>query len=215
MLSLKDLRRPLPENWQLLVGFDTGAFMNAAFGVMPPESLDIFIVAEFPNYRYIANEAERLDLTDPQWARWVYASYKTFMPNKTKCRGWVDPNSQFKQELRNYKLMLIGNQRGLELRVEITREYLQSDHLHFAPWLSVIPYEFEHAKWPDEHTAAGTFVREKRNDHGLDCVEHICSRRPRMKALIAPRQESFKERYLREHRYPIQPVLDPHLGRLG
>jgi hypothetical protein len=215
MLSPSDLRRPLPDNWTLLVGFDTGAFMNCAFGVMPPESLDIFIVQEFPNYRYVAGEPERLDITDPVWAKQIRTAYRSFLPNKTKCRGWVDPNSQFKAELKNYGLMLIGNKRHLELRVEITREYLQNGHLHFAPWLSIIPYEFERAVWPEEHTNAGQFLRLKQYDHGLDCVEHICSRRPRMRQMVEPRRESFIERHLREHRYVRSSVVDPHLGRTG
>lgn len=215
MLTRDDLRTPLSDGSQLLVGFDTGAYMSCCFGLMLPESLDIFIIEEFPNYHYVGGEIERLDISDPEWARTILDAYKTFVPHKSKCRGWVDENSQFKQELLHYGLVLTGNHRGLELRVEITREYTQHNHLWLAPWLKILPYEFEQATWPDEHTSAGKFVREKHNDHTLDCVEHICSRRPRSRKFIRPKRESFLERHLREHRTISPHVGDPHLGRLG
>lgn len=214
MLTRDSLRLPLPSDWEIICGFDTGAFMGAAFGIIPPDSPDILITDEFPNYRYVSGDIERLDLSDPEWAKIVLSAYRQYRPRDTKLRGWVDQNSQFKRELHHYHIHLQSNKKHLELRVEILREYTQAKRIFLAPWLKVLPYEMELAKWPDEHTSAGQFVRLKKNDHLLDCVEHITSRRPRSKALIEPKKESFLERYLRENKWSRTVVGDPHLGRL-
>ena len=214
MLSRKDLQLPLRPGWDMIVGYDTGAFMSACFGIIVPDSLDILITDEFPNYRYISGDIERLDISDPEWAREVVAAYHEYRPGITKVRGWVDQNSQFKRELAHYNLHLRSNMIDLDVRVEVLREYTQAKRIWFAPWLKVLPYEMENARWPEEHTSAGRFSRIKTNDHTLDCVEHIVSRRPRSKALINPKKETFLERYLRENKWHRPVIGDAHLGRL-
>jgi hypothetical protein len=217
MLTFSDLL--IPSDWPLVVGFDTGTFMSCTFTTFCPDPYSALVLAEFPNYRYVGGEPELLDVSNIEWARTIIRAYKHLRPTSTKITGWVDQNSQFKNELARYGLMLRSNLRKLELRVEITREYVlakQPFRFFMAPWLSVLPYEMEHAKWPDEHTTAGKFDRLKQNDHTLDCFEHTCSRRPRTKRVTMQRDETFLERYLREHRRPDRDIRgkfgDKHLG---
>lgn len=214
MLTAKDLRRPLLPGWQLLVGGDTGTYMSAAFVLFPPDDGDCFVVHEAPNYRYVGGEIELLGYSIPEWSREIMQEYRRYYPDKSKLHAWCDENSQFKTELRNYKIQFQGNKRKLELRVEISREYFQNRRVHLAPWLSVLPWELEHASWPDEATSAGKFERLKVNDHTLDCVEHVLSRRPHHKSQTQEKGESFVQRHLRLHkRTDIGPGRDPHLGR--
>lgn len=217
MLSFTDLR--IPDSWTLLVGADTGAYMSAAIVAITPEPSSALVLWEGPNYRYVGGgDIELLGLSNPEWAHNLHTAYTHLRPRTTKIHGWVDTNSQFKHELQNYGLYLHGNPHKLELRVEITREYVQArDPIRFwmAPWLTVLPWEMEHATWPDDTTSAGKFERLKRHDHTLDCVEHVLSRRPRTKSLVVSKPESFLQRYLREHRNwtPRALGVDPHLGR--
>jgi hypothetical protein len=216
MLDLTDLRRPLPAQWKLFVSVDTGTYMSATFTAFPPDSIDGFVVEEFPNYRYIGGAIELLGGTVgsvPGWSRWVLDSYRKYVPHKTRLHAWCDENSQFKTELRNYGIIAQGNKRKLELRVEITREYFINRHAHLAPWLSVLPWEIEHAVWPDEASSAGRFEREKDNDHTLDTIEHTFSRRPRHSSQVTGKKQSFVERWMAMHARPnLAPRVDPHLG---
>lgn len=212
MLTPKDLRRPLPPSWKFEAAIDTGTYMSCCFILFPPDSLDAFVVEEFPNYRYVGGEIELLNESIPEWTRRVHASFRKYVPGVTRLKAWADSNSQFKTELARYHIHLMSNSRKLELRVEITREYVLSHHLWIAPWLSVLPYEFEHAKWPDGTTSAGRYERVKEHDHTLDTVEHICSRRPRHASMVEPKTKSF----LDQHRALNPPVIpgpvDSHLG---
>lgn len=209
--------RPLPPGWKFYFAADTGTYMSGAFTVFPPDSLDAFVVETFPNYRYVGGEIELVGYSVPEWSRWVTDTWKQYIPGKSKLKGVVDENSQFKTELQNYNINVHGNPVKLELRVEITREYFQNRRIHLAPWLDgVLAYEIEHAVWPDDTNSAGKFERVKEQDHTLDCIEHICSQRPRNKKLTQSKRESFKERFLRENRWTdrMPGREDPHLGRL-
>lgn len=189
--------------------------MSASFILFPPDSFEAFVVAEFPNYRYVGGEIELLGYSIPEWSREVLAEFKCYCPGKTKMDLWCDENSQFKSELKNYKLIARGNKRHITLRVEITREYVNNGRLHLAPWLSVLPWEMEHAAWPPESTSAGKFERLKTDDHTLDTVEHPLSRRPKHKSMVESRSETFVQRHLRlNKRTDMGPTTDTHLGRL-
>jgi hypothetical protein len=216
----KALRSPLPDDWSLIVGADTGTYMNVAFvGIPPGDEAVAVILAEFPNYRYVAHEIELHGQSVPEWARWVMRGFHHLQPRRERCSAWADPNTQFKAELAHYGIDLRANHRKLELRVEITREYVQSvtpsgvSRFLVAPWLEIIPYEMEHAKWPDGTTGAGKFERLKEHDHGLDCVEHALSRRPRSKEIFRSGKKSFLQQHLDAHRMAISSG-DPHLGPL-
>jgi hypothetical protein len=211
-LSLSTIR--LPDEFELLVGADTGTYMSACLIAVQPDTHDTFVIFEAPNYHYVGGEIELLGMSTPEWADLVVSTYRHFRPNTSKIHGWVDPNSQFRMELQHYDLVLHPNHRGLELRVEICREYFQAKKIWLAPWLEVLPYELEIARWPDESTTTGKFVREKRNDHTLDGVEHVLSRRPRGRLLRKEKSLSFKEKLLQKYRQPGVGYSDPHLGRL-
>ncbi len=215
MLTANDLRRPLRPGWKLLAAGDTGTYMSMVFILFPPDAHDAFVVEEFPNYRYIGGEIELLGDSIPEWSRGVMGAFRQYCPGVTKLKGWCDENSQFKTELKNYSIILRGNPRKLELRVEIAREYFQHKRIFLAPWLSVLPYEIEHAVWPDDTNSAGRFEREKENDHTLDCLEHILSRRPRHAALVARTKKSFVQQQLDQSkgwRTMLAPKGDPHMG---
>lgn len=210
--------KPLPDGWDLVVGVDTGTYMSAVFTAIPPGDVAQLIpIFEAPNYRYVTTEIELLGETVPEWARRVYSAFKYFCPGKERCKAWADPNTQFRAELAHYGLDLRPNYRGPELRVEIAREYLNAkepQRVFLSPWLTVLPYEIENAKWPEETTASGKFMRLKRNDHSLDCFEHTASRRPRGRQIRKDKPPSFLQQHLAAHRWPGLNLADPHVGRI-
>lgn len=165
----------VPDGWLVEGAGDTGAHTSGLLVAVSPDG-DTFVLAEFPNYHYVNTELELDEQTSiPAWATQI----KTAM-NDFGVRGlWADKNSQFKRELLNYGIVLLGASTGLEARTEITRTYLQQGKLWLAPWLRILPYELELAQWPEESTVTGKFQRIKRNDHTLDCLEHILARHPR------------------------------------
>jgi len=205
----------LPDGYDLMLGADTGTYMSAVVAALEPgDSNHVFFLAEFPNYHYVGGEIELLGLSTPEWASLVVETYRHLSPRTTKVHGWVDPNSQFRVELQHYDLFLHPNHRGLELRVEIAREYMQAHKCWLAPWLDVLPYEMENARWPDEETVGGKFVRMKRNDHTLDGFEHILSRRPRARQIAREKKQSFLDKILTRYSQQHLRQSDPHLGSL-
>lgn len=217
VLRRRSKLRPLPIGWKFYFAADTGTYMSGAFVAFPPDSLDAYVLETFANYRYVGGVIELNGESIPEWSRRVIAAWKEYVPGKTKLKGLVDQNTQFKFELQHYDIHLHGNPVELELRVEITREYFANRRIHLAPWLdSVLAYELEHAAWPDDTNSAGKFQRLKEQDHTLDCIEHVCSQRPRNKKLTQRKAESFLDRHLREHgwRDRLGSRVDPHLGRI-
>lgn len=211
-----DLLSPLPEGWQLYLACDTGTYMSGCIAAVDPVYNAILFLEEFPNYRYVGGDIELLDVTTPQWADGIVRAYNKYRPGTHKVKGFVDQNSQFKEALKAYGLYLQSNLKPFELRVDISREYMQANNpplIYMAPWLTVLPYEMEHAQWPKDTASATRFERLKINDHTLDCFEHICSRRPRRKLFKEQKQETFLERHLRVHRWTQTSDADPHLGR--
>lgn len=171
-------RLRVPDGWEIVTGADTGTFSSAAVIAFSPEG-EAFVLDEFPNYDYRAGVPE-LDetLTIPTWSRRV--------ANRVAALGgrafaYADKNSQFKAECRNYGLHLESNLTPFEARTEISREYFQNGRIFLAPWLKILPWELENARWPEEASAAGKFARIKDRDHTLDTMEHVLSRRPRGK----------------------------------
>ena len=222
MLSPRDLKLPLPEGWDVLVGCDTGTYMSAIVVGIQPDTGAAFVFEEFPNYQYVGGELELQGLTVPAWAKWVVTSASRYMrtPGR-RINAWADANTQFRSELIHYGINLRPNFRKLELRLEITREYQQAKDasgnaakLFLAPWLDVLPYELEHAVWPEESTTGGKYERVKQHDHTLDCLEHCLSRRPQSRKILRKKDLTFRERFLQENRRPDLQTGDPHLGRL-
>lgn len=210
--------KPLPRDWDLIVSVDTGTFMSATFTAIPPGDIDpgACVIEEIPNYRYVSHEIELLGASNTEWARHVYRCWRYHRPEEEWCNCFVDPNTQFRAELLHYKLNLVGNTKGPELRVEIAREYMAADpqRLWLAPWLTVLPYEIEHAKWPDDTNSAGKFMRIKRHDHTLDTMEHSLSQRPRSKPVVDALPQSFLDSMLAMYGRLPEGFDDPHLGGL-
>lgn len=206
----------LPAHWDVMCACDTGTYMSAVICAVPNEPpFALYALAEFPNYRYVGTEIELLGLSMPQWAEQVTAMWQYLVPARS-CSAWADQNSQFKAEFRHLGIHLRSNMKGLEVRTEVLREYRQANRLWLAPWLTVLPYEMERARWPDQETGAGTFRRLKTQDHTLDCLEHCASRRPRGRQLREERPLTLLDRLMAAH--GIKPGQrkrqrpDPHLG---
>lgn len=173
-------RLSVPGNFTIVGSADTGTNYTALLVAFSPDG-DAFVLEEFPNYRYIAGQLERdEEVTIPQWAgvvkerSWALGARTSY---------WADNNSQFKGELRSHGIILLPATVPVETRTEITREYFQHHHIFLAPWLGVLPFELENAQWPEEASLSGKFARLKTRDHTLDCLEHICARRPRGEAV--------------------------------
>lgn len=199
----------LPSGWAIIGGSDTGTYRSAVLVAFSPDG-EAFVIDEIPNYRYIAgqidlNEAQSI----PEWARLMEESALRWGG-----RGifWADANSQFKRELQNYNITLLGNKQTPETRTEISREYFQAGKIWLAPWLSVLPFELEWAHWPEEATASGKFARVKDRDHTLDCLEHILSRRPRGKELLETPKTTWIQSFLASMPRK-RATSDPHLGK--
>lgn len=211
LVSLDDL--VVPDGWELLSGLDTGTYLSCAFTLISPDPYEALVIAEFPNYRYVGDVPELLGESLGEWAFRVTTAWDRLTTRSLK--PWVDSNSQFVSELAHHGIHAQRNTRALELRTEITREYFQHGKILLAPWLTVLPYELERAAWPPEvSSATGRNARLKTDDHTLDCVEHVLSRRPRSKRLREDlTQRSFLDQYLAQHAQTSKRGVDRHLGR--
>mgnify|MGYP005813848319 FL=1 len=162
--------------WTTVLGADTGTYCAAVVMAVSPSG-HAFVLDEVTNYRYVAHTPE-LD-PDSSIVRWVTQVRAMAHRWRTRPVAWVDANSQFKAECAHHGLHLMANHRGREVRTEAARQYFQHEQIWLAPWLQILPYELEHAQWPDKTSSAGKYERLKASDHALDCVEHILSRHPR------------------------------------
>jgi len=162
--------------WTTVLGADTGTYCAAVVMAVSPSG-QAFVLDEVTNYRYVAHTPE-LD-PDSSIVRWVNQVRAMAHRWRTRPVAWVDANSQFKVECAHHGLHLMANHRGREVRTEAARQYFQHEQIWLAPWLQILPYELEHAQWPDKTSSAGKYERIKASDHALDCVEHILSRHPR------------------------------------
>lgn len=209
MLTLEDVR--IPHTYDIIAGADTGTYMSGLIAAISP-TFDLVVLEEFPNYHYVGDGTiELLGLTVNEWMR-GFASRMAHWTKKRKFGAWADANTTFKTEV-GYGLSFRMNRKVLELRTEITREYTRNGRIHFMPWISVLPYEMEEAKFPEKETVGkGRLQRIKHKDHTLDCLEHICSRRPHPNFKDAPAKERAIDRFVAAHRRPNTQGEDPHLG---
>lgn len=197
----------IPDGWEIVGGADTGTHYSALLVAFDPEGT-AFVLDEFPNYRYIAGEAERDEtLTIPTWAARVTSRVHQLGGHAT---FWADPNAQFKGEFRNYGITLLPAKVPVEARTEITREYFQNNRIWIAPWVTELPFELENAAWPEEASLSGKFARVKDRDHILDPLEHILARRPlgRIAQTDIPKGSWALGAGLKKKGY-----RNPHLGR--
>lgn len=210
MLTADNLR--IPRSWEIIAGADTGTFMGGAICAIDP-NYELYVLEEFPNYRYTGDGTiEEVGMTVGEWIRW-YATRLRRWTYRTKNYAWVDANTTFKTEIA-HGLRFKMNRKDLELRTEITREYVRRGRLHFMPWLEVIPYEAENCHFPEaESKGTGKFRRIKEKDHCWDGVEHVCSRRPHPDFT----EDSKKKKVgiaglLEQNQRPEVRQIDHHLG---
>ena len=200
----------VPEGWEVVCGADTGTYTSAVVTAFSPEG-DAFVLYEFPNYRYVAGVPERDEsITIPSWAAKICHVCALL---ETRAIFWADRNSQFKHELLNYNIHLLADKTPAEARTEIAREYFEHNRIWLAPWLTVLPFELENAKWPEAASSAGKFMRVKDRDHTLDCLEHVLARRPKGEWVTAlKKHKTWAEAWTGK---PFRHVhnTNPHLGR--
>jgi hypothetical protein len=196
----------VPHGWRIEVGADTGTFCGAVLVAFDPEGT-AYVLDEMANYWYLSGTPE----LDPQTSLVTWADRFARMCALWGARplGWCDLNSQFRREMSHYKIALIGNPVTLDVRTEVARQYFQHNRVWFAPWLKILPYEIEHARWPEQASASGKFVRLKSNDHLLDGLEHVLSRHPRGKVIET---QTTPRGYRSPYRIRA-PQGNPHLGR--
>lgn len=207
--SLRDRFR-LPAGWEVVTGADTGTYYTALVVAFSPEG-DAFVLDEFPNYAYVSGRPEREEsVTIPGWSKRVVAGTGSY---GARAVAWADANSQFKQELLAYGVTLLPEETPVETRTEITREYFQHGKIWLAPWLQILPFELENARWPEEATSAGKFARVKDRDHTLDSLEHILARRPRGDYHRKPEGDGTWGTAVFGKRKSAR-VINPHLGNL-
>lgn len=209
-VSIDGLR--VPPDWEIVCGADTGTYMSGAIiAIEPGDDGGAFVLEEFPNYTYVGGSVELIGETVSEWVRRFADRIKHFT-NRDRHVAWVDANTTFKTEI-GHGLTLLGNKIHLEVRTEVTREYFKQGRIWLAPWLRVLPHELEKAEWPPESTITGKFVRIKRDDHTLDCVEHVLSKRPRNRWIRGKQDKQlWVERYTGK-RLMERKQSNPHLGR--
>ena len=203
----------VPDGWEVVGGADTGTYSACLLVMFSPEG-EAFVIDEFPNYHYVAGSPERDEMvTIPEWAGGIYDRVRQLGGQPF---FWADKNTQFKRELASYRdftLTLQANTIPFEARTEITREYFTQKRVWLAPWLSTLPFELENAAWPEAATASGKFQRVKDRDHTLDCLEHVCSKRPVGPGVRdKPRFNTWIEQHF--NRSFKRGKRDPHLGRM-
>lgn len=175
----------IPGHFMRVCGFDTGTYTGAV-PITVDEHGVVYFLGEFCNYRYIGGVIERIESAlIPEMA----SRLKGFL--QMLGGTWQHPadwNSQFRDEWRGYGFHFRNGERAPDLRTERMREYFQHGKAFFAPWLTVLPYEVERARFPDSPNSAGRLIRLSENDHLLDAAEHACATVKRRTA-DAPRGE--------------------------
>lgn len=211
-LSATDIK--LPRGWVILAGADTGTYMGGIIAALSP-SYHLWVLEEFPNYHYTGDGTiELIGMTVGEWVKGFGTSMRRWS-GQSRNRAWVDANTTFKTEI-GHGFGFRMNHRHLELRTEVTREYLRNGRIHVPPWCPVLLYEMEEAHYP-EHESAGTgrLCRVKIKDHCLDGLEHICSRRPHPDFKPDQKQKASQFAGILSQNMQLTPdPHDPHLGAL-
>lgn len=212
MLTRESTR--IPRSWEIIAGADTGTFMGGAIAAIDP-NYELYVLDEFPNYRYTGDGTiEEVGLSVGEWIK-QFAYALRYWTKRKRNFAWVDANTTFKSEIAHgFRFKM--NRKDLELRTEITREYVRHGRVHLMPWLEIIPYELEEARFPEQESAGtGRYRRIKQKDHCLDGVEHICSRRPHPDFEISQQQvRTGILGLLDKGQRPEVALVDTHLGAL-
>ena len=169
----------IPVNWQIIGGGDTGSkYSSVVAAFSEADATNLFFLDELANYRYVATELEQDETMT--LGNWYENSRKMSLHWGGDGSFWVDHNSQMKIDASiSSGMTLLPARGGPEARTEILREYFQNDRVWFAPWLQILPYEIEMARYPPRETSTGVWRRIKEKDHTLDPAEHIAAQRGR------------------------------------
>ena len=201
----------IPNDWEIVAGADTGTYMSGLAVAIPPiDEPPLYILEEFPNYKYVGGQLELLGMTVREWIK-LFGDRLRHYSHSDTVFAWVDRNTTFVSEIGE-GLGFARNFVHQELRTEITREYFAQNRIRMAPWLTVLPYELEYAEWPDANTTAKRFVRKLVKDHTLVCLEHICSQRPIATGVQPSESKRLLDKLLAEGRRQNADPSDVHLG---
>lgn len=197
-----------PPRWyERTAGVDTGTHY-ACVSALHDDEGNLYVVGEHVNYRYVSGEIEVLrDVTIPEWAGRIVSFHDILGGNWPYYADW---NAQGKHEYHVRGITLRKGERDPELRTEILREHFQHGRIWLAPWLEVLPFELENARFPEKETSTGKFRRISDRDHALDCLEHLAAKRRQAKAPENPAPWGVAERYAGKRL--TGETFDPALG---
>lgn len=211
MLTRADVK--LPRTFDIYAGADTGTYMGGVIAAVSPE-LHLYVLEVVPNYHYTGDGTiELIGMTVGEWFEKMGKALRYWTKQKRN-KVWVDANTTFKTEVA-HGVRFAMNRKDLELRTEITREYLRHGRVHLMPWVaeSVLTYEMEEAHYPEQESAStGRLRRVKTKDHCLDGVEHICSRKPNPKMRETGKKKGKSFEHLIDQNKLNLRYEDPHMG---
>jgi hypothetical protein len=216
VLSLEDVR--IPRSFEIMGGGDTGTFLGGVIAAVSPD-YHLYVLELIKNYHYTVDGTIEEDggIGPSVWLE-TFRDRMRYWSGKQRNGIWVDANTTFKREvIRGLSFRM--NHVDLELRTEITREYVRNGRIHFMPGTELALYELEEAKFPEEETLGGRYKRIKRKDHCLDGIEHICSRRPHPKmanSAMSSDRKKLIHKLIDQHKDVMggaHEEIDPFLGR--
>ncbi len=195
----------VPPTYRVVGGADTGTYSAACWAMFSDEDpATAFFIGEVCNYRYVATQIEQ---TSNYSMLNLYDDIKN-VSDKIGARYvlYADPNSQFKNDAWVNGIRISKGSDKPEQRTERLRALFQHDRIFFAPWLKILPYECELAKYPPEETSTGRWRRIKERDHCLDGAEHICAIDPSGRPVKQGKQQLAIETILGvKQKMPTQP----------
>ena len=200
----------IPLNWQIVGGGDTGSkYSSVVAAFSSDEKPHLFFLDELANYRYVATELEQDETMT--LSNWYEGSRQRSLYWGGDGSFWVDHNSQMKIDASiSSGMTLLPARVGPEARTEIFREYFQHDRVWIAPWLEILPYEIEMARYPPKETSTGVWRRIKEKDHTLDPAEHIAAQRGRGSKVKAAKKTTAIEKLLGLGPPRSEGRVDPH-----
>jgi len=168
----------IPDSWTVRGGGDTGTKSAACWAAFSDDDpTEAFFVAGICNYRYVATQIEELR----NYSMLTFYERVHEISAALGCRPslYADPNSQFKSDWWNTgAVRLLKGTASQEHRTERLRALFQHNRIWIAPWMDILDYELEVARFPPEETSTGKWARVKKSDHMLDGAEHLAAQDP-------------------------------------
>lgn len=197
----------IPIQWIRILGCDTGTHHGLVATVFDNKG-NVFFLQEFGNYRYVGGKIDRIEtITFPSSCEKMKLFIEMIGGHWKSAADW---NSQYKGEYKNVMGDQLGRgEKNPGLRTERTREFFLDDRAWFSPFLVVLPWEIERARYPDG--VKGSPERVSDNDHHLDPAEHCCGIVARKKANDPPevKKMTFLEKLKAESTGPMFSGVHP------